>query len=133
MKYSLQGVVVVSVVLFVVGCDSLPSQRGTWKGTGGAIELFDTEEGPCSCATLTIKEGTALKEFIPQRVVLVNSKLKTFEPKPYEGKKIRVHGLIYSCHPTCGQTGKTLLGYVPYPVGQLGGIYVIKVRKIEVY
>jgi hypothetical protein len=82
---------------------------------------------------LEITDGPALKKYVPQKVVLVDSKLKTFSPDVYAGKSIRVTGLIVNDYPMCAATGELLLGDRPNWEGQFGAIYVLKVSKIESY
>lgn len=122
-----------TLVLFLccAGCYSLPKQRGTWSGDGGFVALYDAKRNARSCAVLEIKEGPALKQHIPQRVVLVDSNLKTLRPDTYAGKSIRVTGLIVNEYPRCAATGELLLGDRPSWEGQFGAIYVLQVSKIE--
>ena len=126
------GIPALLLVLCCAGCYSLPKQRCTWIGEGRSVTLYDAEQRGCACAALQITEGPALKKFVPQQVVLVNSKLETFSTNEYTGK-LRVTGLIMSDYPTCAANGKVLLSYKPNPVGQLGAIYILKVSKIESY
>ena len=119
------------LLLCCAGCYSLPNQRGTWSGVGGSVVLYDAKKSGCSCAALQIADGPALREFVPQKVVLVDSKLKTFSPDAYVGKNIRVTGLIVNDYATCAETGELLLGDRPNWEGQFGAIYVLKVSKIE--
>lgn len=126
----LLGIVAI-VSLLCVGCYSLPRQRGTWDGEGVSIVLYDAEQHGCECAALRISDGPALKVFVPQRVVLVNSRLKTFFTNEYVGKKLRVTGLIMNDIPTCSTSGKELLGYQTNFLDQIGAIYLLKVSKIE--
>ena len=93
--------------------------------------MYDISGEGCSCVALKIEAGPTLKKGIIERVVLVDSKLKTYSPDPYIGKKLRVTGLIVNDYPTCAATRKQLFGYRPNPVGQFGAIYVLRVSKIE--
>jgi hypothetical protein len=119
------------LLMCCAGCYSLPKQRGTWSGVGRSVVLYDAKRSGCSCAVLEIKDGPALKKYVPQKVVLVDSKLKTFSPDAYAGKSIRVTGLIVNEYPTCAATGELLLGDRHNWEGQFGAIYVLRVSKIE--
>jgi hypothetical protein len=119
------------MLLCCAGCYSLPKQRGTWSGVGEPIVLYDIKGIGCSCVELKIEAGPTLKPGIVKWVVLVDSKLKTYSPEAYIGKKLRVTGLIVNVFPTCLASGELLVGYRPNSVGQFGAIYVLRVSKIE--
>lgn len=121
------------LLLCCAGCYSLPKQRGTWSGVGERIVLYDIKGIGCSCVALKIEAGPTLKKGIIERVVLVDSKMKTYSPDAYAGKKLRVTGLIVNDYPTCAATGEQLFGYRPNSIGQIGAIYVLRVSKIELY
>lgn len=115
------------LLLCCAGCYSLPKQRGIWSGVGDSVILYDAKKSGCSCVALQIVDGPALRKYIPQKVVLVDSKLKTLSPDAYVGKNIRATGLIVNDYPTCAETGELLLNWE----GQFGAIYVLKISKIE--
>lgn len=121
------------LLLCCEGCYSLPKQWGTWSGVGEPVVLYDIKGVGCSCVALKIETGPTLKKGIIERVVLVDSKLKSYSPDTYAGKKLRVTGLIVNDYPTCVATGDKLFGYRPNSVGQIGAIYVLRVSKIESY
>jgi hypothetical protein len=133
MNICLLRVSALGLLMCCAGCYSLPKQRGTWSGIGGSIVLYDAKKRGCWCAVLDIAEGPPLKRYIPQKVVLVDSKLMTLPPDTYEGKKLRVTGLILNDFPTCAATGEPLLGDRPNWEGLFGAIYLLKVKKIEPY
>jgi hypothetical protein len=114
-----------------VGCYSLSKQRGAWAGIGEPITLYDIKGSASPCVALKIEAGPTLKKGIINSVVLVDSKLMTYSPEEYIGKKLHVDGLILNDQPICATTGKQLFGYKPSSVGQLGGIYVLRVSKIK--
>lgn len=122
---------ILALLIGAVGCYSLPKQRGTWEGEIGTIALYDAEKRECVCVALEITNGPALKQYVPKRVVLVKRNLQTYSTNELSGKKFRVTGQIASEYPICASTGKMLLGYRPNPQGDMPGIYVLKVSKVE--